>query len=920
MGFDAQKWGRLELELGRWAQVAGILSSVVLGAVLFLVNWTDTSPYTPIFGAFRRTHMEIWLTLLVTGVGISAVTVLKKLGAFREGLTTAHFLSSVAALVVALGVLLVGMLDQFSVIDLGWFLLWMYPASVLGLSLTFVSLAMTWEGFGVRKVASVIAATFVPIILAIVPLSNVPEDLVIGSALNVLFVYGAILVMFSGSMILLTASTADASQREILKGSDAKIVQMRKEMSEKLQALDYKEQAYVVADAELAVRQKELLNYEMETDARSKELSAVQAKMDQQRTVQKEGESRFAKTRAELDARIEALTLKEKDMGLARTQFDEGRKQVDNEGAALAEREKEVKRIQIDLTSRERTLRAKASELSGTESRLKKEGVDLDARRNDVIAREKDLQLKENEIKSKIEELDVQQSQDIKDKLAQLRDWDSKIQARDRELAGHELKVRQSVEDMKKRVVEADAYADALERERERLAAREQELNSREKKVSDSDSTSGDKASEIERRWKEVRDAQKRLEVREQEYNALFKDAKLREAEFTGTQGETVRRQAALDTREEQIKTWKKELEAETKELNQRLREFSAREKAVERKEGNLSLKELEIEKKERQAARAPARGLSEADPEKVFDLREKRLREREEEFQRRSYTKEKQLEAREVGVREQLKEIGANAAREAVDPNVEVTAQRSGRFKTGMARLDDLLFGGFPMNANLLFVGPAFVGKEVAVLNFIAEGLRSSVPAVIVTTSKPPVEIAKDMAPVLPTFLEYEQLGLVRWIDASGTTPTKKLVRDGRTFRVPNAADFEGILSAVTSAEDEFREEAAPYFRFAFLSLSSSLRESDEKAALNFVQRFVNRLRQGKCVAVFALERGMHTDQQVEALQQLMDGALHFKQDKSKTMMSVVGVGEVQTREWVPYKFTNKTLLIGSFQLERIR
>src|SRR3990172_7070404 len=570
--------------------------------------------------------------------------------------------------------------------------------------------------------------------------------------------------------------------------------------------------------------------------------------------------------------------------------------------------------------SRERTLRAKASELSGTESRLKKEGVDLDARRNDVIAREKDLQLKENEIKSKIEELDVKQSQDIKDKLAQLRDWDSKIQARDRELAGHELKVRQSVEDMKKRVVEADAYADALERERERLAAREQELNSREKKVSDSDSTSGDKASEIERRWKEVRDAQKRLEVREQEYNALFKDAKLREAEFTGTQGETVRRQAALDTREEEIKTWKKELEAETKELNQRLREVSAREKAVERKEGNLSLKELEIEKKERQAARAPARGLSEADPEKVFDLREKRLREREEEFKRRSYTKEKQLEAREVGVREQLKEIGANAAREAVDPNVEATAQRTGRFKTGMARLDDLLFGGFPMNANLLFVGPAFVGKEVAVLNFIAEGLRSSVPAVIVTTSKPPVEIAKDMAPVLPTFLEYEQLGLVRWIDASGTTPTKKLVRDGRTFRVPNAADFEGILSAVASAEDEFREESAPYFRFAFLSLSSSLRESDEKAALSFVQRFVNRLRQGKCVAAFALERGMHTDQQVESLQQLMDGAIHFRQDKSKTMMSVVGIGEVQTRDWVPYKFTNKTLLIGSFQLERIR
>src|SRR3972149_1060213 len=502
-GSDNEKWARLELDLGRWAQVAGIIGSAILGAVLFIVNWTNLSP--SIFGSFRRTpNMEIWFPLLASSVGLSAYTVVKKLGPYRQGLTSAHFLSSAIALAVSIAFFVLSWLDQVFLIDMGGFLLWMSPASVLGLSLTFVSLAMTWEAFGVRKVASMIAATFVPIILAIVPLSNVPEDLVIGPALNPLFLYGAILVMFSGSMILLPASTADASQREILKGSDAKIVQMRKEMSEKLQARDYKEQAYVVADAELAVRQKELLNYEMESDARAKELSAVQAKMDQQRTVQKEGESRFAKTRAELDARIEALKLKEKDMGLARTQFDEGRKQVDEEGAALAERGKEVKRIQIDLTSRERTLKAKATELSGTESRLKKEGVDLDARRNDVIAREKGLQLKEEEIKSKIEELDVQQSQDVKDKLAQLRDWDSKIQARDRELAEHELKVRQSVEDMKKRVVEADAYADALERERERLAAREQVLNSREKKVSDSGSTAEDKAAEIERRWKEV--------------------------------------------------------------------------------------------------------------------------------------------------------------------------------------------------------------------------------------------------------------------------------------------------------------------------------------------------------------------------------------------------------------------------------
>jgi KaiC/GvpD/RAD55 family RecA-like ATPase len=917
IGFDADKWGRLELDLGRWAQVAGIISAVILGAVLFLVNWTNLVGV--IIGNFRQPDMEVWFPLFATSIGISAYTVVKKLGPFRRGFTSAHFLASVVALAVSTTFFAVSLLDQTFVIDLGWFLLWMYPASVLGLSLAFVSIAMTWEGLRPRKVASILSALLVTVILSYVPLSGASQDQ-IASILNPLFVYSAILIMFSCSMIHLTASAPDANQREILKGSDQKILQMRRDMAEKLDAMRYKEDAYVALEAELAVRQKELRSYEAEVEARGTELDAVQAKMDQQRAAMKENEVRIAKTRAEFDARIEALSLKEKDQGMARGQFEETVIQVSQQTAGFADREKEIKRITIDLTSRERALQAKARELSDLEVRLKKEGEGVDTRRDEVIRRENDLGLMENEIKSKIEELETQQAQDVREKMAQLRDWESKIQARERELGQHEVKVRQSVEDMKKRVVESDAYAEALETERHRLAAREQDLNAREKRLSDMDATTNETIAEIERRWREVREAHKRLEVREAEYTTLFKDAKLREAEFSGTEGEAARRQAALDAREQQITKWKKELEADTKAFNAKLRDLASREKILEQKENGVSLKELEMEKREREAARSAGRGIQEADGGKVFDLREKRLREREEEFQRRVYQKEKEVEAREASLREQMKEITASPGSGNVEPHADTSPDRAGRLRTGMPRLDDLIYGGFPMNANVLFVGPAFVGKEVAVLNFIAEGLRANVPAVIVTTSKPPVEIAKDMAPVLPTFLEYEQLGLVRWIDASGNTPTKKLVRDGRTFRVPSAGDFEGILNAVTSAENEFRDESAPYFRFAFLSLSSSLRESDEKTALNFVQRFVNRLRQGKCVAAFALERGMHTDQLVESLQQLMDGAIHFRQDKSKTMLSVVGIGEVQTREWVPYKFTNKTLLIGSFQLERIR
>jgi branched-chain amino acid aminotransferase len=68
------------------------------------------------------------------------------------------------------------------------------------------------------------------------------------------------------------------------------------------------------------------------------------------------------------------------------------------------------------------------------------------------------------------------------------------------------------------------------------------------------------------------------------------------------------------------------------------------------------------------------------------------------------------------------------------------------------------------------------------------------------------------------------------------------------------------------------------------------------------------------------ALERGMHTEQQLESIQHHMTGAIQFKTDKQKTLISVQGVGDAQTRDWIEYKHTNRALMIGAFSLERIR
>jgi len=42
-------------------------------------------------------------------------------------------------------------------------------------------------------------------------------------------------------------------------------------------------------------------------------------------------------------------------------------------------------------------------------------------------------------------------------------------------------------------------------------------------------------------------------------------------------------------------------------------------------------------------------------------------------------------------------------------------------KVKSGIERLDDLLLGGMPFGSNVLYVGPPFIGKETAMLLFLA-------------------------------------------------------------------------------------------------------------------------------------------------------------------------------------------------------
>ena len=169
------------------------------------------------------------------------------------------------------------------------------------------------------------------------------------------------------------------------------------------------------------------------------------------------------------------------------------------------------------------------------------------------------------------------------------------------------------------------------------------------------------------------------------------------------------------------------------------------------------------------------------------------------------------ELRLREQGLIE--KEIEAREEERALELQQD-------KVKTGTPRLDDLLLGGVPFDSNLQIYGPAYVGKEVIVNAFMAEGLKKGIPAIWVLTEKTPNEIREEMRFVVSGYEEYEKLGLVHYVDAYSKSMDAE-EEDQYVTYVEDPTDHQGIMKAVNTLAKEFKKNHE-YYRLAFRSVSS--------------------------------------------------------------------------------------------------
>ena len=922
---DPAATGLLQLAFARHAHGYGIASAVALlvNAVLLWVLNSSSEPNLLLSPFLGYWDYSFWLIPAAMG-GIASVDAVRlKREPYGRHYLSRHFVTSTLGMVLFFLVAAVIVLMIQGIIPDG-LRLWIYPLSVLGVPLTISSMAMTWQGLGARKAGSIGLAAILPILVLLlvvggrspIPVDTDPATLEEGTFLYLLvFLAGAVTTEISGALLHIIASSTSVYQREILKADNTKVALLQQELQKKREALDYKERAIRGREIHVETLQQQLDEEGAEVKTKLQDIAAREVAVERTTKDLREFDRKVASAKAELEARAEALKLREADVGSGKAEVEKARQAVGAREATLNEREKETKRLSIELASQIRAAQDKSKAVVDQEERLRASEKALEDKRTGLLKQEKAIQLRESELKMKVEQVQATHSAAETTRIRELKDWESKILSKEKDLGKLEVDLRMLESQLKERYENATRIERRFQEQRKIFEDRENELVSREKKISDKEAALEDRTEEVDRQSGAIREAQTQIDDKYRKYADLLKDTKLKEAAAGSSAEEIRRKEATIDDREKRLATMQVNLQAEIRRLNEQNRDLLEKAKEVEAKESEIDLREMEMDQRASEARAAAATpGMRDMDREGQLEEWERRLRDREEEFKRRQYQKEKEIEIREQALKSQVATGVAEGAEEAV-----AVETKSDKAKTGNGRLDDLLYGGIPFNSNVLFVGPAFVGKEVAVYNFIAEGLKKGVPAIIVTTTKLPIDVARDMAPILPTFVQYEQLGLIRWIDATSALQGGKPVKEKNVWRVNGPTDFENIYQVLDRTDEEFKAKY-PYFRLAFLTLSSCITQADERDAMTFFQKLVNRLRQTKAVSAVALERGMHTDQTLEALEHMVDGAILFKSDKQKTFLQVAGLGEVQTRDWVPYKHTNKSIMIGSFQLERIR
>jgi len=873
----------LQLKIARSAHLYAIFISAALAldGILVLLFF----PQLPSLGSSDTGAAALGKTFflilpLIAGLAVAAVGLVTKWEVFQLWPWEPHFSITVAAvaanaLIVITYGLRVAAVGPFATLSL---FPWFYPVELAGISIALLGIVLTWTGWSGRQWVSAICAGL-PVATAL--FVYFPGNTAsVSAAFAVSLFLSAILYQTSGSLLHLISSGTRPHERELITSGQSRMFRLADEVRQREEALQFREAALVKREADV---ENQLLSIKRQNDSLKEarlQLDDLEEDYRKRSDSVAEKERTWAGNIAEMDGRARLVEDKTKALELREQEVARLVPQISTREQRLVDREGEQAKRDVELTQRQQELEHRLAALPESEARLEARRKELDQKTQEILRREGEVSAREVASKAGpgAAPTVTAASQDLTNREIKLQQFKSVLDEQN-VLLGR--KAREAGERAK---AADEAMKRAAQKEAE-LAARQAALQQREAALSDSLKAADERRVQYET---VAKDYSGRLE----EYNRQTVSTAQKGAELERSMKSLTDREAAVKDRETRLK-------AQMSDVERRESELIAREQTVHATEQEIALRRQAIDRGSDLglvglAAVAAADGMD----------------------QPGSATARRAPGARSHGIRD-LSDAPSGPGGQGSETLIAPAVRRfADRLPSGTPRLDDLLLGGIPPHGHVVLLGDPFVGKEVVLYSYVAEGLKRGEPVILVTASKSPNEISQSLGVVLPQFREYEQMGMVHWIDASGSGGTP----DATHVVVKGSDDRAGILSHLVQAANAVEAGRPPAFRVGFLGLSAVLAHGDERASFSFLQNVVGILKPRNSLAMYSLEAGALSEAQVETLLSRMDGALLFRQDRDRLLLSVKGFGDVETRDWVECRATQRALIVGSFALERIR
>jgi KaiC/GvpD/RAD55 family RecA-like ATPase len=867
----------LQLRIGRSAHLYSVVASALLaldGLLILLFYSTLPSLDAAATGTTALGQTFYLLIPLIAGLAVSGVGLAVKWEVYQLWPWEKHFSTTVGALAVNIvlavvyGLRIAGT-SPFANLSL---FPWFYVAELAGISLALIAFVLTWTAWSGRQWASAISAVL-PVGFAALVYFPPSTSGGVSDALAVSLFLSAIFYQTSGSFLHLISSGTRVHERELITSGQSRMFRLADELSRKEEALHFREAALVkreatVENSDLSVRRQ----YDSLKEARA-QLDGLEEDYRKRSDALVEKERTWAGRIAEMDGRDRQVEDKTKALEVREQEIARLVPQISTREARLVEQEGALTQRDVELTQRQQAVERRVQDLKESEGRLQARKQEIDQKTAELLRREGAVTAQEAGGKA-TGAVPTSVSQDLVAREVRLQQFKTTLDEANVALG--------------RKSREASERAKAAEDSLARAARKEAELASRE--------------AALKQRGAELADLLKAADGRRTQYDAAAHDYETRLASLGRDQVSVAQKAADLERNLKSLtdrETALADRESRTKALlaqvERREQELHERSRSLEAVEAEVSLRRQAIER----GGDLPIAGLAAMAAADQLD--------------RPSMASTRRPGGARAGGIRDVSGRGTPDSETLVAP----TGRRfADRLPSGIARLDDLLLGGLPPRSHVVVLGDAFVGKEVVLYSFLAEGLKRGEPVALVTAARSPDEIAEAMGIVLPQFREYEQMGMVRWVDASGSGgqggPNRTVVK--------GANDQAGILTSLGSISRSFETSQTRAFRVAFFGLSAVLAHGDQRVGFSFLQNVVGILKPRPALAMYSLEAGALSEAQVESLLGRMDGAIVFRQERDKTFLAVKGLGDIETRDWVECRVTNRALIVGSFALERIR